>query len=198
MHALPPGWHELEYDEFLRRRRALMAALIRRAYESLDDTDLVHVEIPVSPDEREVWDTIRRAEKRLRAVIRQRYDDRWRATADARIEAVLGRDGMEAVEKARTKRRKQFPDQAAADDLLDYTYLGQLVQVMVSNDAWDLFKDAFRDKRHLQDLAAPITLVRNEVAHFRHVSEDDLLNCRAAAKQLLKLLDQLSVPAGGD
>lgn len=194
MHALPPGWQELEYGEFLRLRRTLMAALIRRAYESLDDTDLVQPQVPVSPDEREVWDTIRRAERRLRAVIRQRYNDRWGGHADARIEAALGRDAMEAVERARTKRRKQFPAEAEADELLDFTYLGQLVQIMVSNDAWDLFKDAFRDKRHLQDLATPITLVRNEVAHFRHVSDDDLLNCRVAAKQLLKLLDRLIVP----
>lgn len=34
-HALPDGWTELPYDEFLARRRVLMAGVIRRAFESL-------------------------------------------------------------------------------------------------------------------------------------------------------------------
>ncbi len=33
--ALPPGWEQLEYDDFLRQRRKLMAAKIKEAYESL-------------------------------------------------------------------------------------------------------------------------------------------------------------------
>jgi hypothetical protein len=35
MHALPAGWDSLSYDEFLRQRRLLMAALIRRGFETL-------------------------------------------------------------------------------------------------------------------------------------------------------------------
>jgi hypothetical protein len=34
-HALPPGWQTLGYEEFLKRRRVLMAATIRDAYELL-------------------------------------------------------------------------------------------------------------------------------------------------------------------
>lgn len=34
-HALPQGWHELEYPKFLKERRSLMAAVIRDAYERL-------------------------------------------------------------------------------------------------------------------------------------------------------------------
>lgn len=35
LHALPEGWETLPYEEFLRRRRVLMADIIRRGYESL-------------------------------------------------------------------------------------------------------------------------------------------------------------------
>jgi hypothetical protein len=34
-HALPSGWEGLDYDEFLQKRRKLMAAIIRRGFESL-------------------------------------------------------------------------------------------------------------------------------------------------------------------
>jgi len=35
LHALPKGWENMEYAEFLERRRRLMAAVIRRGYEKL-------------------------------------------------------------------------------------------------------------------------------------------------------------------
>jgi hypothetical protein len=35
LHALPDGWDHLDYHEFLRQRRDLMAAVIREAYEKL-------------------------------------------------------------------------------------------------------------------------------------------------------------------
>jgi hypothetical protein len=35
LHALPDGWEQLDYQEFLRQRRDLMAAVIREAYEKL-------------------------------------------------------------------------------------------------------------------------------------------------------------------
>lgn len=34
-HALPMGWENLSYEEFLQERRKLMAAIIRRGFESL-------------------------------------------------------------------------------------------------------------------------------------------------------------------
>ena len=35
LHALPDGWEQLNYHEFLQQRRDLMAAVIREAYEKL-------------------------------------------------------------------------------------------------------------------------------------------------------------------
>jgi hypothetical protein len=35
LHALPEGWEQMSYDEFLIRRRELMAAIIRRGFETL-------------------------------------------------------------------------------------------------------------------------------------------------------------------
>jgi hypothetical protein len=38
-HALPPGWEEMTYEQFLPERRKLMAAIIRRGFESLQSTN---------------------------------------------------------------------------------------------------------------------------------------------------------------
>lgn len=35
LHALPENWHEMQYEEFLQKRRELMAAIIRRGFETL-------------------------------------------------------------------------------------------------------------------------------------------------------------------
>jgi len=35
LHALPEGWSSLPYEEFLKRRRTLMAQIIRRGFEVL-------------------------------------------------------------------------------------------------------------------------------------------------------------------
>lgn len=36
LHALPESWEDMEYSEFLEQRRPLMAAIIRRGFESLN------------------------------------------------------------------------------------------------------------------------------------------------------------------
>jgi len=38
LHALPPGWQELDYQDFLAQRRVLMARVVRDAYQRLKDT----------------------------------------------------------------------------------------------------------------------------------------------------------------
>jgi hypothetical protein len=190
-HALPPEWHELEYSEFLHRRRTLMAAMIRRSYELLAGAEDVVEETHASEMELQVWGLVREVETRLRETVQRKYHERWGGAADARIERHLGADAVETIARTRAKRRQQFPDAPNSDGLLDYTYLGQLLQLMLSGESWELFKDAFRDKRELEDLARSVTVVRNEAAHFRHVPEPDLLRCRVAANDLLNKLNRL-------
>jgi len=35
MHALPEGWEIMTYDEFLSKRRVLMAQIIKRGFEAI-------------------------------------------------------------------------------------------------------------------------------------------------------------------
>jgi hypothetical protein len=184
-HAMPPDWYDLEYEEFLRQRRPLMAAMIRRAYDSLAVGDEAGVEVNASPSELQVWELLRDVERRLRTVVRTAYDQRWGDRATARMEAGLGAEALKGIERA---RNRAVTVAGAGDELLDYTYLGHLIQLMLVNDAWEMFKPAFRDKRELEDMVRPITKVRNEAAHFRHVAEEDLMRCRVAAHDLLRAL----------
>jgi len=52
LHALPHGWHEMGYDEFLQARRLLMADVVRRAFGLLQTHGYQSpgVAAPVSPD----------------------------------------------------------------------------------------------------------------------------------------------------
>lgn len=79
----------------------------------------------------------------------------------------------------------------ANDPVLDFCYLGQLVQFMIAGESWDLFKNAFSDKRELQDFAKAISVVRNERAHFRSVPELELMRCQVAVSDLTQRLNRL-------
>ena len=72
--------------------------------------------------------------------------------------------------------------------MLEFTYLGQLVALMTTGDAWAFFKQPFRDKRELEDLVKAITPVRNDAAHCRTVPLKELRRCRLAIDDLLALL----------
>ena len=78
------------------------------------------------------------------------------------------------------------------NDFLDYSYLGQLMHLMLATDAWAIYGGPFDDKRHLQDLMKAIVPVRNDTAHFRSVPEKELQRCKVAVSDLEKLLDALA------
>ncbi len=44
--------------------------------------------------------------------------------------------------------------------MLDFGYLGQLSQLMIANQAWELFRSAFSDKRQFEDQCKAIVPVR--------------------------------------
>jgi hypothetical protein len=50
-HALPPDWHQMEYQAFLEARRSLMADIIKKGYERLKGGDETHTEAEVKKEE---------------------------------------------------------------------------------------------------------------------------------------------------
>lgn len=196
LHALPAGWETLEYEEFLERRRSLMADVIRRGFEALGaKPDGVQYMVDGSQAEQEVWTSIRDLEIRLRAVIRERFGAQWGGKADQRIRSVLGEQAWEGVKRNQEKYCRQYPMSSATDeseDILKFCYFGQFTQLIMSSPGWALFRDPFKDKRQLEDLVASIVPVRNDGAHFRLAPQNELLRCRLAISDLETLLAQLS------
>jgi hypothetical protein len=197
--ALPPAWEELAYDDFLQRRRALMAQVIQNGFDSIGKTETSADGATVeqgTASEQTIWRTIESVELELRKVIRRRFTEKWGAGADTRMSTILGPPALEVIERNRTKYQTQYrsAERPTPDPILDFSYLGQLVQLMIDGNSWDLFKAAFVDKRELQDLAKAISLVRNDRAHFRSVPELELLRCQVAVSDLAARLRSLDEP----
>jgi hypothetical protein len=193
--ALPADWHLMEYEEFLRRRRALMAELTHRWFDELSRSRAAEGATldEGNAEERAAWTMIEQVERRLRALIRRRFSDEWHTGADGRMRSILGEQAMATIDRNRAKYETQYalttrPD---LDPILDFCYLGQLIQLMVAGPAWQLFRTAFDDKRQLEDLAKAIIPVRNDAAHFRSVPELELLRSRVAVSDLVARLNQL-------
>jgi len=123
-------------------------------------------------------------------VVRQKYDAEFGMGADARIRAMLGEEGWSSLERSRSRYEAQYPRGPKVDvpEVLEFTYLGQLITLMIAGEVWGLFKGPFRDKRDLEDLVTAITPVRNDAAHFRSVPHRELERCRLAIEDLMTLI----------
>ena len=197
LHALPEDWENLSYEEFLERRRVLMAAVIRRGFETLSldrpDEDAKEDIAEGTADEQRIWHRIAEVERALRRLIREKYESTWAANTDTRVRVTLGDEACSNLERTRARYEAQYArsPQANPPGMLDFCYMGQLVTLMTAGEAWGLFKQPFRDKRELEDLVKAITPVRNDAAHFRSVPARELERCRLAMDDLMSLLARI-------
>ena len=193
-HALPQGWENLDYQEFLAARRDLMAALIRRGMERLsgtvDDADIGIQRLDGTPLERSVWESIEALELRLREIVWSRFSDQWCDGAEKQVQKILGDLSWDTLIRNRGKYEKQYGSRPRSDlGVLDFCYLGQLGQLITSGPGWSLFKEALGQKPEIERRIREIVPVRNDFAHFRQVPERELLRCRIAVEDLMELLD---------
>ena len=193
LHALPIGWESMSYDDFLKGRRLLMAGIIRRGFERLSGTDEQQEPFDATKAEQEVWSLIKKTEKNLRTLVRTRYAEHWRASADDRIRKALGDKQWASLIEIRKKSGNQYPLSPTSGsveglDILAFSYLGQLIQLMISGEAWELFRASLKDKQRVRQIAADIIRVRNDMAHFRLVPEKEFARCRIAIDDLQVLL----------
>jgi hypothetical protein len=189
-HALPPGWELLPYATFLEQRRERMADLIRVAFGKLAGADdLAPVTPPwFLPGAQDVWRRIVDTERGLRGVVREVYSKRYGANAPSKIEAALPEAARETLSRALRARP------AGADPLsvVDYLYLAQLPPLLFSNDVWGDARARLggsgEAKERLSTAIGTITKVRNEIAHVREVSQDNLQRAHVACGDVLSML----------
>ncbi len=199
LHALPEGWEQMDYETFLEARRTLIAGVIRRGYDSLGDDDSAATGVRFiadgSKEEQAVWVLIERLEKRLRKLVVVGYTQRWGAKAESMMREYLGESATRVIDENRKKAVKAYRLAGETDSMnefLDFSYLGQLGQLMMTNEGWTLFREPFKEKRLLQEEMTKITRVRNDAAHFRSVPKLELMRCQIAVADLEKSLDSLS------
>ena len=143
-------------------------------------------------NERSVWAAIEQLEILLRSLVRLKYNERWTINSDIRIGTTLGEENWKKIIRniSKTAQSYKFTSYTPDSDVLNYVYLGQLSQLMVVREAWDMFSNLFRDKRELEDMIADIMPVRNDSAHFRTVPERELLRCKLRCEDLLHILNE--------
>jgi hypothetical protein len=191
-HALPLGWEQMEYDEFLRQRRTRMAELIRVAFRQLGgEPDSPPLSPPwFLPGADVVWQRIAHTERALREFVREVYRARYGESAAARLQATLPAREQETLVRALRAR----PVGADPLTVVDYLYLGQLPPLLFANDVWPVAKTMLHDiadaRQRLQQGVSQIAPVRNEIAHVREVAPDRLLRTTVACGDVLALLSR--------
>lgn len=145
-----------------------------------------------SSEERDVWGLIEQVEVSYRGLVLRKYEAQWPGKAIEQIERILGLDSWQKIKRIQESATKAYPYSPGKPEreVMECLYLGQIGDLMVCNQAWVLFKNLFRDKRHLQDLMAAISPVRNDQAHFAKVPSKELSRCRIACDDLLVICDR--------
>jgi hypothetical protein len=189
-HALPLGWEGMDYDEFLRSRRARMAELIRVAFRQLGgEPDAAPLAPPwFLPDAKLVWERIAETERALRDLVRDVYGSTFGDAAASSIQAKLSEQERDTLMRALRRR----PPGSDPLTVVDYLYLGQLPALLFASEVWQYVKsklsNAVDAKQRLQVAISQIVPVRNEIAHVREVASDRLRRVTVACDDILGLL----------
>lgn len=160
-------------------------------------SDFVKVSAVIPPgtdDELLVWSMIREAEVSLRRLVKEKYADRWGDGSDDKMSQALGRVAWDRILDNLKQSGYQYDRGVQTrDDIMQFTYLGQLGQLMLWGPAWDMFKILFKERRELEEMLRDITPVRNDVAHFRHVPNKELVRCRISCDDILAVIEAARV-----
>jgi hypothetical protein len=122
-------------------------------------------------------------------VLKNDKRDRWvdiSLTSDEGGETALGALAKKRIAQHQTFGYLGFPIEAPMMHLTS----GELVRLLTSDAHWPLFKEFFRAARQVVTLKLQeIGDVRNSLAHFRPLTEDDVEAVRQNAKQVLSSVE---------
>ena len=183
-------WHELQYVGVskvdVEGHLAKCNALFWRYYREFEPGGAVG-----TADELRIWDLIKETEIALRSLVYRKYGEKWPGREVRMMKRVLGKE-WESVDEVRRRARAAYPLSPGYErQLMDCMYLGQLGALMESNQAWDLFKGLFADKREFGRMLRDIFPVRNDIAHFVPVPPKELQRCGITCDDMLVILRQV-------
>lgn len=176
---LVDAWHHLAQRQVVRLARTDRSKRARG-----DQQDL----------EGQVKDRIGQVERELRALIGQKYAERygehWIPRLQKRHKGMYS-NWMRILEKDRTAFRIYGDYNPSA---LDYAHLGDLIALVTGE--WDLFRETFefgygrRNKSIFQDKMEHIIKVRNPIAHHRAVPKNELLRALVLCTDILRVMEE--------
>lgn len=73
-----------------------------------------------------------------------------------------------------------------SSNLIDYTTFGELSEIIVSN--WNIFGDMFTKKEAVQNVIKRLNTLRNPIAHFSLLAEDEVLRLKLAIKDWFRIM----------
>jgi DNA-binding Lrp family transcriptional regulator len=97
----------------------------------------------------------------------------------------------QSIQKVVEDEMKRYPyDGAKRNDELEYTHLGQLKEIIVSNQNWNLFKGHLRekDKTKFQVIVDKAIPTRNSIGHCISLKGIDLKEVEVRFRDILKMI----------
>jgi hypothetical protein len=189
-HALPVGWEMMKYEEFLYERRRRMADIAHVAFRQLGgDADEGPLTPPwFLPGSEEVWKRIATTEVALRRLVRDVYASRFGDKAAEKITDTLSDSDRDALRRA----TRNNPSGLSTVGVIDYLYLGALPPLLFAPNVWDDVRTkigATKEVKGKLELAIQqIAKVRNEIAHVREVSADQLMRASVACSDVMEII----------
>ena len=193
-------WRELQYvgvcTEDGSGRLTKCADLFWDYYAEFDlpgDSESERDQRDALPGEIEVRNAIDETEIALRKLVWRKYNEEWSGRGEFMMMKVLGPE-WKKVEERHEKKRSAYRFSRREVTVMESMYLGELRNMILSNQAWKLFRSVFRDKNTVEAKVGDIFPVRNDFAHPAPIPPKELLRCWIACDDLLTVMRQ--VPAG--
>lgn len=190
------GLSEDELFEVFGLRRAARPTTRPRTVEAPKSEQPAEVALTSDVPDVDVWPLIRKTELALRKCIREVLVQSYGMKAHERVLSHLGSDEAarisQMIEQYKRKYAVRSDEFSPSEDPLDYTYLGQMMQVI--SREWQLFKPVFGDRAYVDTKVSEIATVRNDEAHFRGIPPVEKMRAYVACSDLLTRLQRRPGP----
>ena len=141
-----------------------------------------------------VWSLIEKVELGLRRLIKQIlfqvYQEEW----EIKMLESLHINQINGIKERKEKAINRYSslDFDPSNELIDYTYIGQLSSIIFSK--WELFQNVFGNgknkKRQLREKLDVIIQIRNERGHFNKVPKNELKRAEVFCNDIIFIINK--------
>lgn len=184
-------WELERFEDFLRRRREMLANAINQLLSSLSETQQIWVTAPAQALEKQS-DTL---EHRLRDLISQRLQE---ARGESAWDTLVPDDIRKTVKSHIKKQEINNPYASGEHETLDaklkFCMFSELFRIIREN--WNLFSDVFGTEQMLETNKQHVLTARNAFKHHNTPSDTDLAFANAGLLWFEKCLEKVEAEAG--